>query len=169
MTAVLQRKRRASGPKATDRWADDKPILVYRNIPHRPECLIFAEVNRAHRIHLVWTAINRAGTWGEFIRGLPAGEWASLRELWDDELPVRSDRFNAERLPGYSDGDYPPWLQTELVKVFPAILTEEFGLREQSAINGPFWDIPAEFEQPIVERLVHLGYSVMRKDDWHFY
>jgi hypothetical protein len=36
-------------------------------------------------------------------------------------------------------------------------------------INGPYWDIPAELEQPIVERLIHLGYSVALRDDWHFY
>jgi hypothetical protein len=144
-------------------------LLVYRNIPHRPEWLIFAEQNRAHRVHLIWTAVNHAETWGEFINLLPAGEWASLCRLWDDEPPARSDRFNADRLPGFSDGDYPPWLQTEVGTVFPAILAEEFGLQQQSMINGPYWEIPAELDQPIVERLVHLGYSVTRRDDWHFY
>jgi hypothetical protein len=169
LAAVPRRVHRASGPGISGQRAGEKPVLVYRNIPHRPDWLAFAEANRAQKIHLIWTAINCAGTWGEFIDRLPAGEWRSLCRLWDDERPRRKERFNAEQLPGFSDGDYPPWLQTEMGRVLPAIIAEEFGLHQQSVINGTYWDIPAELEQPIVERLVHLGYSVTRRDDWHFY
>ena len=142
--------------------------LVYRRIAHRPELLIFAPRDRAFHVHLIWTAISSAKTWGDFIDMLPQGEMNRIKRSLDHEL-CRQSRFSGESLPGYSDGDYPPWLQAEIGRCIPSITIEEFGLKQSSAINGPFWEIPTEIEQPLVDRIRQLGLSVELRDDWQFF
>ncbi|MDD3179580.1 MAG: hypothetical protein PHQ04_04430 [Opitutaceae bacterium] len=142
--------------------------LVYRRIPHKPESVILAPRERAHFVHKIWHAIKQAKTWKQFAELLPPGEWERILSLLE-EKPRPKAEFNAEALPGYSDGDYPPWLQAEVARCLPAIIHEEFSQRQISSINGPFWEIPAEIELPLLDRLRGLGYSVERKDDWFFY
>ena len=142
--------------------------LAYRHIAHQPKLLIFAPRDRAFYVHRIWTAIQSAKTWGEFIDLLPPGELIRLMPSLDHE-PNRQDKFSGESLPGYSDGDYPPWLQAEIGRCIPSITLEEFGLKQSSAINGTFWEIPTEIEQPLVDRIRQLGFSVELRDDWQFF
>jgi hypothetical protein len=142
--------------------------LVYRRVPHKPEFVIIALKTRAFHTHKIWIAIKKAKTWKQFASMLPDGEWRRLRDLIEDK-PNGSESFNAEMLPGYSDGDYPPWLQTEIAQCLPAIVREEFSLRSDSVLNGPFWEIPADIEVPLIDRLRSLGYSVEQREDWFFY
>lgn len=109
-----------------------------------------------------------AKTWGEFIDLLPEGEWNSLREDLDSKQK-RKERFSMESIPSFSDGDYPPWLQAEADRCIPAVVLEEFGLRNDSRFNGQFWQFPAEIEQPLLARLRQLGFGVELRDDWSFY
>jgi len=143
--------------------------LVYRPIPHNPEWLVFSSPQRAYHVHCISNAIKTAKTWADFIEQLPAGERESLAQEMEDKEPDASSPFNAEYLPGYSDGDYPPWLQAEMGRHVPATTLEEFGINENSAINGPYWTIPAENEVPLVKKLIELGFTVSRKDEWHFH
>jgi hypothetical protein len=162
---IRRRQFEPQGPAQSNSGGLD---LVYRRVPHKPELVVIASRPRALHVHKIWQAINRAKTWKQFASMLPDGEWLALRDQME-ERPRGSDRFNAEMLPGYSDGDYPPWLQTEVAQCLPAIAREEFSLKQDSVLNGPFWEIPADIEAPLIERLRQLGYSVEQRDDWFFY
>ena len=148
-----------------------RDVLVYRHIPHKPNQLVFSAEARAYYVHQIWAAIKQAKTWGQFIDLLPPHAWQELRVLMamDGAIPGREVAFNAEVLPGYTDGDYPPWLQTEMAKCIPANLLTEFGVRQSSSINGSFWEILAESESRLVDRLRQLGYVVELKSDWIFW
>lgn len=142
--------------------------LVYRTIPHKPEFIILAPRERAFYVHQIWQAVQQAKTWKQFAAMLPAAEWQSVIQRMD-EKPCEGETFDAEMLPGYSDGDYPPWLQTEVARCLPAIVREEFALKRESCINGLYWEIPAELEVALIKRLRSLGHSVKREDNWFFY
>ncbi len=142
--------------------------LVYRRIPHQPELLIFAPRSRAFFVHQIWSAIKLAQTWREFSALLPSGEWSRMLEQLD-ESPDDSDKFDEELLPGYSDGDYPPWLQAEIGRCLPVAALQNYCQEVDSGINGSFCKIPQTNESHLVATLEHSGYSVERKDDWFFY
>jgi len=142
--------------------------LVYRAIRHQPEFLVFASREEAYYVHQISLAVEQAKTWDQFRSMLPPGEWQRLQNLFDDE-PDGSGSFRAEALPGYSDGDYPPWLQTKIGRYLPAAVLAECCTKSESVINGSFWQIPLEKEAVLVARLRSLGYSVERKDDWSFF
>jgi hypothetical protein len=144
--------------------------VVYRPLPHNPHTLVFSDKNRALCVHQIWQAINRAKTWKEFFTLLPASERRAFKGLLVSEDEFRpQDRFSAESLPGYSDGDYPPWLQAEVNQHIPTVLLEEFGVAQTSTINGWFWEIPAEIEMGLVERLKAAGFAVEKREDWFFF
>ena len=142
--------------------------LVYRRILHKPDTVIIATRERAFHVHQITQAMQQAKTWDEFAAMLPAGEWDRLVALFE-EVPEPSEPFSAEALPGFSAGDYPPWLQMEIGQCLPASVHEEFCLRRDSEINGPYWEIPAEMEAALVTQLANSGYSLERKNDWLFH
>jgi hypothetical protein len=162
---IFPQKRKSQGPLLSN---GENMDLVYRRIPHKPESVIIAPRTRAFHVNQIWQAINKAKTWKQFASMLPSDEWLSLLDQMEEE-PRGRERFNSEALPGYSDGDYPPWLQKELAQCLPPIVREEFSLKEDSVLNGPFWEIPADIEVPLIERLRSLGYSVEQREDWFFY
>ena len=142
--------------------------LVYRRIPHKPASVIVASRDRAFYVHQIWQAIKQAKTWKQFATMLPEGEWQHLLGLLE-EKPRESEEFSAESLPGYSDGDYPPWLQAEVARCVPATVLGELGRKQDSGLNGSYCDINSENECLLVARLGSLGYAIERKDDWFFY
>jgi hypothetical protein len=163
--AIRSRKRERQNHTQSDTGNLD---LVYRRIPHKSESVIIAPRTRALYVNQIWQAINKAKTWRQFASMLPGGEWLSLLDQMEGK-PLGRERFNAEALPGYSDGDYPPWLQSELAQCLPPIVREEFSLKEDSVLNGTYWEIPADIEAPLIDRLRSLGYSVEQREDWFFY
>jgi hypothetical protein len=166
-SSKLKKSGKVEGPAFRGAAKPGKNLqLVYRPIPHNPEWLVFSSPQRAYHVHCISTAIKTAKTWANFIEQLPAGEWESLSQGMEDEEPDARSPFNAENLPGFSDGDYPPWLQAEMGKYVPATTLEEFGIQENSAINGPYWKVPAENEGPLEKKLIELGFTVSRKDEW---
>lgn len=152
---------------------NDQPenVLVYRAVAHSPKWLVFAFESRARLVHEINHAIKEAETWKDFFRLLPDSESRRLRALIEQEVgPIdATGRFNREWLPGYSDGDYPPWLQAEMGACLPAIVLDEFSLRESSSVNGPFWQIPADMRDALVRRLRERGFAVHERSDWDFY
>jgi hypothetical protein len=159
---VGARSRGSRGP------SDSRSHLVYRHIPHQPNQLVFAPEERAHFVHQIWTAINQAKSWRQFANLLPAGEWERVVSRMETRPSLRAP-FDSELLPGFSDGDYPPWIQQEAGRYLPAITLEEFGICGLSSINGIYWQIPGEIEVPLVDRLKQLGFTVTLREDWTFW
>lgn len=75
-------------------------------------------------------------------RAMPRREYSEILYFFDEEgepRPKSADEFSGEMLPGWSDGDFPPWLQPEMSRLIPEPLLERFGKRESTPLNGSFW------------------------------
>jgi hypothetical protein len=139
--------------------------------------LVFAPPKSAMFVDQLHRAIEESKTWGEFRRRLPAGEYEKLfaevfgtdpDAIAKDEYaqePADDAEFSSDFVPGYCDGDYPPWLATRQHRYLPAEVLREFGRQESSVLNGLFWQLDPAKAELIVTRLRSLGYTVERRDD----
>ncbi len=154
-------------------------VLCFREAPH-DNSLVFAPPERALFIDQIHRAIVESGTWGEFRKCLPAGEYQRLyEEVFSSDPEVISEDESAcepgdcepfpHDVPGYSDGDYPPWVAQEQDLYLPAAVLKEFATRGDSFLNGSFWRLDAALAPLIVERLTSHGYKVDRRDDLMFW
>lgn len=146
--------------------------LVYRVSPYN-NCLVFAEPDRAEHIARIHRAIKKSKTWGAFRRAMPPGEFERLQRsmMKDDEFEMPSDRdpFGGEQLPGWSDGDYPAWLQQEMDLVLPQAVLGRFGRQVATAINGFYWEISESRMNEVCTALMDLGFELERKQTLPFH
>ena len=95
-----------------------------------------------------------------------------VRSAFDDageRRPRSTDVFSSDRVPGYCDGDYPPWLQQEMEYLLPESLLEHFGTRENTSLNGGFWLIPESDLPGICAALEGLGWKPECAQDLDFH
>jgi hypothetical protein len=154
--------------------------LYYREAPH-DNYLVFAPPKRALFVDQLRRAIEESRTWGEFRRRMPAGEYQRLykeifstdpdviAEAEDAREPADEEPFTSDRVPGFSDGDYPPWLAPEQDSYLPSELLRELATRADTFLNGSFWRLDPKNVALIVERLSVLGYRVERREDLKFW
>ena len=155
-------------------------LLYYREAPH-DSYLVFAPPERALFIDQVHRAIQESTTWGEFRKRMPAGEYQRLyEEIFSSDPDVLAEAeearepaddkpFTSGCVPGFSDGDYPPWLAPEQDAYLPSELLREFATRADTFVNGSFWRLDPKNVALIVERLRVLGYRVERREDLKFW
>jgi hypothetical protein len=160
--------------------SSNERVLYFREAPH-DTYLVFAPPDRALYVDKIHRAIEESMTWGEFRKRLPAGEYQKLyedrfsddpdilEESEDAREPADDEPFSAEYLPGYSDGDYPPWVAPEQGRYLPREVLKEFATRGNTSVNGSFWRLDTDQATSIVERLTNLGYKVERRDDLKFW
>lgn len=148
------------------------PWLFYRVSPAN-RGLVFARPERAMEISQIHCAIARSRTWGEFRAAMPEDDFeliaAQLFDLDDLDRPSDNEPFDAVAVPGYVDGDYPPWLQKEMQFVLPREVIEQFGEWQQTAINGVYLHIAEENRARVVATLLRAGYRVERREDLLFW
>jgi hypothetical protein len=122
--------------------------------------LVFATEERARFVDQIHRAIALASTWRQLKAALPAGEYdriaRSIAEL-DGSRPRLDDEFSEDALPGYSEGDYPPWLQAEMEGVLPADIISRFGRQDSTTLNGPYVHIDPAHRQAILAELLARG------------
>jgi hypothetical protein len=155
-------------------------LLYYREAPH-DSYLVFAPRERALFVDQLHRAIKESTTWGEFRKRMPAGEYQRLyedifssdpdviAEGEDAREPADKEPFTSDCVPGYSDGDYPPWLAQEQDLYLPSELLREFATRADTFINGSFWRLDPKNVALVVERLRVLGYQAERREDLKFW
>jgi hypothetical protein len=80
-----------------------------------------------------------------------------------------TDPFSGESLPGWSDGDYPPWLQQEMSNLLPASVLSQFGERKSTFVNGSFWLIPEQNLPGICTALEALGWEIECAQELRFH
>lgn len=140
-----------------------KEKLLFRIAPHNGGA-VFALEKRAIYVAAVHSAIKNSKTWGDFRSAMPIKDYSEIvRVAFDDvgeRRPKNSDEFSSDSVPGYSDGDYPPWLQTELETILPRSLLEKFGHLERTNLNGNFWLIPEKNLEALCDELRRLGYEL---------
>jgi hypothetical protein len=110
------------GPKRRSRKPKPPPppsrvTLLYRVVPHNGG-LVFAPDYVALYVADLHRALDKARTWGEFRSMMPRAEYSRvMRSCFDEEgerRPKSTDPFSAEEVAGWSDGDYPEWVQQDM-------------------------------------------------------
>lgn len=145
--------------------------LLYRVSPYNGG-VVFAEPDRANFIATIHAAIKSSKTWGKFRSAMPRKEYSDIVRFFDDEgepRPKSTGPVSGESLPGWSDGDYPPWLQTEMDDILPESVLEQFGKRVTTVLNGDFWLIPENNLVAICAALEALGWELECAQDLQFH
>jgi hypothetical protein len=152
--------------------AKPKPVLYWRVSPANGS-LVFADPARAEEVDAIYRAITKSRTWGELEAALPGDEyeWIVSRAFDEEglERPAPGEPFRSELVPGYCDGDYPPWLQREMADVLPEEVVARFGRREETCINGTVLQIDEEVRPRVVAMLLRAGYELVRREDLMFW
>lgn len=142
---------------------NESPVFYYRIVPHNGGA-VFAAKDRAVQIAQVHNAIRSANTWSEFRSLVPAGEYVRVLESIEDcggEHPSPDTPFESGMIPGFNDGDYPPWLQREMDDLLPMETLRQFGVREQTYLGDSFWLISPESAEALAEQLRSKGAIVI--------
>ena len=153
------------------------PDLVFRESPH-DSCVVFALPERAAAVYRIHQAMESA-TWGEFRRKMDPEEYARVfrvmftadTDTLDDvpREPEDYEPFSCDSLPGFSDGDYPPWLALELERHLPGAVLKRFATRKLSWVNGPFCRIDVKHRDAILKALADSGLTVEEREDLVFW
>ena len=134
--------------------------------------VVFADPDIARHVSAIHKAIHEARTWDDFAKLLPPGEWDEILRKWDDsceELPDPAAEFDSSKIPGFCDGDYPVWLQKEMLRLLPRDLCEKFGKIQDSVFNGPFLFVPPENLDGLVKALAERGIRAEHTPDLRFH
>ncbi|QDL37209.1 hypothetical protein [Rhodoferax sediminis] len=145
--------------------------LLYRVVPHN-NGVVFATPTRAHFIGRIHRAIENSNTWGEFRKAMPRDEYSKvIRDTFDEageRRPKSTDEFDRD-VAGYSEGDYPLWLQLELDHVLPIEILKRYGRRTDTFVSGTYWDLPPESLPAMLAELEALGWVLESAQDLPFF
>lgn len=133
-------------------------------VPHNRGA-VFATEGRAKFIAQIHEALSSART-------MPSQEYRDIRREFDDQgepRPRLDEAFSAESVNGFSDGDYPPWLQAEMGWTIPHDILERFGTRQSTFLNGDYWHIPEDQMEPMANALRERGFEVVSADGLFFH
>ncbi|MBK9968769.1 MAG: hypothetical protein IPP07_29470 [Holophagales bacterium] len=126
-----------------------RPILYWRVSPAN-EGLVFATPERAEEVDALYRAITTSRTWGAFRAAMPPEEYEQIVSIVFDEAgeerPEPGTPFDSSVVPGYCDGDYPPWLQTEMEEVLPQKVIDRYGRWVETSINGWYVHLEASLD-----------------------
>lgn len=148
-----------------------KGKLLYRTAGHNGG-LVFAREDRARWVARIHEAIRTSKTWADFRRAMPRQDYSEVLRAFDnagEPRPRSTDEFSGDSLPGWSDGDYPPWLQPEMSQLLPEHILERFGKRKSSHINGSYWSIPPEAAESMCAELSSIGWRIEHAPDLPFW
>ena len=131
---------------------------------------VFTTPERGDLVTRICKAIRDSKTFGAFFKAIPISEAKQIKELmrYNDGVPGPRAPFDSMKLPGYADGDYPPWLAAEVGQHVPADLLQKYASKGDSFLNGPSWNISVDNLAPLVSELRSLGYKVEERKDLLF-
>jgi len=137
----------------------------------------------------IYHALLTASTWGALRQMMPAGEFDSLtrwtdnggesifddsptgttpapevlqtlEELGDEYVTRPEALFSPEHIPGFSEGDYPLFLELEQHGLMPPAFCARFGQRVTGFTSGSWWELPAERADEMKSALEAIGYVI---------
>jgi len=145
--------------------------LLYRVVQHNGGMVIAPEA-RARRIAAIHTALSDSKSWRELAQKLPDGEYeviVSRLAVIGEELPELDDPFEPEQVPGWSDGDYPPWLQREMDSLLVDIDLTPIARRVHTVHNGSYWHIDQQSFELLRSVMESKGYRLIAADALPFH
>lgn len=128
---------------------------------------VFGIKDVAEHVARIHSALNSAKTWREFAELIGPDEFRFIVEDRLDESVGSIDPdapFNPIEVPGYQDGDYPTWLQAEMLEWMPAEIAMKYGKVEMTALSGDFLEIQPEHVELVADALREAGHTVTRTD-----
>lgn len=147
-----------------------KNKLVYRVSPFNGS-IVFTTLEQAQRVDRINRAIRESSNWLEFREAIPSEDYSEIYQQIEDcdEAPSDSDVFDESQVPGFDEGDFPPWLQREMDMLIPQAILKRFAARETGATSGSFWTIPAANLLPILEALKADDFEIEEADGLEFH
>lgn len=118
--------------------------------------LVFSTPERALYVSRLHDALG-AKTWGEFKKRIPPEEWARIAKWLEPGVPKGRARFRSQDVPGFCDGDWPPWLKAEMGRVMPEEILRAFGTYAVTSLNGSYWVLPIVSLEGILKALRERG------------
>lgn len=149
-----------------------RPAVFFYRIADHNDGAVFARKERAELVHRINVAMENATTWAEFRALMPRKEYSSIVRFFDDcgdPRPKGGDAFSKGQVPGFDQGDYPPWLQSEMDRLFNASMLENFGARQDTFLNDPYWHITPEKAEEMAVYLRSCGAVVTERNDLQFH
>ncbi len=121
--------------------------------------LFFVEASEAKRVEQIENALRTAATWREFRELLPAGEFQRIASAMDN-LPADDEAFLVNQVPGFREGRYPPWHQSEMENLLPMSILQTYGQRRFSEEYGSYFHISPSHWHQVVHELSVRGFKV---------
>ena len=88
-------------------------------------------------------------------------------EYWTS--PGDADEFSSSMVPGFDEGEFPPWVQAMNPHPLPPEILQRFGELRTTFVSGDYWHIAPENEHAVVAELRAMGYDVRREPALHCY
>jgi hypothetical protein len=132
---------------------------------------VFATPERAAFVDRLFNGLEGSNTWAEFRRAVPRADYSRALEGYIESTgrrPRGSDPFSSDVVPGYCDGDYPPWLQQEMASLLPAKVIEHFGGGQMTMLNGGYTHLDPKDLPEIRAVIERHGYVVQDGSDRYF-
>jgi hypothetical protein len=142
------------------------PTELYYRVGPANDGVVFATPERACYVANLHDAFD-SKTWGEFRSRIPAEEWERLAQGFD-KPPRPGKRFKSEDVPGFCDGDWPPWLQKEILHVLPPPLVLRYAEASMTLINGVYFHIRQEDLPELLRDLESRGIRATLEPDLEF-
>jgi len=144
--------------------------LAYKVVPSL-DLAVFAELWRAEYVAQVTDAIKKSGNWGQFKAAMPEDDYLDIIDqlYGEGNEPSGETPFEPSCVPGFCDGDYPPWLMSEMGHVIPRDILEKHGTCDASVFNGFFWKVPKENLDRMCADLKARGYELQHTPDLDFH
>lgn len=139
--------------------------LVYR-VGEANDGVVFTTPARARYVDSLNDALN-SKTWGEFQSRIPDEEWEELK-VGFDEVPGPDEPFDVVDVPGFCDGDWPPWLQKEIPRVLPPPLVKRYAKAGMTSINGVYFHIRQEDLPALLAELERRGIHAVHAPELRF-
>ncbi len=170
-------------------------LSVGRQLTPDGETLYVLTEDRQSYFDRLEQAIESSVTWGDFFGLAPKSEVRELRRRWelsweleeedDDEAdgeedgssqrpgPADDSPFNLNDVPGFEEGDWPPWPCYETDQHLPAQLLKRSRQRVTTVHNGRYTRIEPSQLKPLLDGLRRLGHEVeehrsLRRDPHYF-
>lgn len=151
--------------------------LFYRTSPTNGG-IVLAPPRLARYVSRIHHAIATARTWDDFRQRLPAGEYVALLDAMVQhgrdmkQLPAPNQPFVPDWIPGYTQGQYPMWMQQEMASYLDiAVLdvVERLALLETTAFGTTYLFIPPAALDLLERELNALGYALEHAPDLTFF
>ena len=106
-------------------------------------------------------------TWIEARQSVAPSRWLDIVERVEDEhgrTPNDDERYDPERIRGYSDGDWPEWPAQLMIEWMPASVLDQFGRSVDSTLSGAYAELDPSVESQVVAALEAEGWICIKDE-----